>query len=242
MAEMFGRTNGCAKGRGGSMHLFDASRRFFGGWAIVAGALPLSVGLALADKMSGRRRVTACFFGDGATAEGEFHEALNLAALWKLPVLFLCENNLYAMGTHVTRHAANPDLTAQPRAHGIDAGSVDGMDVLAVRDAASRAAVAVRETGTPRFLEFKTYRFRAHSMYDAEKYREKSEVAKWKERDPIDLFVARLREAGLLDDVGLAEIERRAAAEIAAAVAAAEEGALEPVERVTDEVYARPIG
>jgi pyruvate dehydrogenase E1 component subunit alpha len=241
MAEMFGRANGCAKGRGGSMHLFDASRRFFGGWAIVGGLLPLSVGLALADRMSGRRRVTACFFGDGATAEGEFHEALNLASLWKLPVLFLCENNLYAMGTHVTRHTANPDLTAEPRAHRIEAESVDGMDVLAVRDATRRAADAVRESGSPRFLEFRTYRFRAHSMYDAEKYRDKAEVAQWKARDPIDLFAARLRAAGLLDDAALAGIERRVADEIAAAVAAAEDGPLEPVERVTDDVYARPI-
>ncbi len=242
MAEMFGRTNGCAKGRGGSMHLFDASRRFFGGWAIVAGALPLSVGLALADKMSGRRRVTACFFGDGATAEGEFHESLNLASLWKLPVAFFCENNLYAMGTHVTRHAANPDLTAEPKAHGIAAESVDGMDVLAVRDAAQRAVDAVRGIGAPRFVEFRTYRFRAHSMYDAEKYRDKAEVADWRRRDPIDLFAGRLREAGALDETALAEIERRVAAEIAAAIASAEKGPREPAERVTDDVYAKPVG
>jgi pyruvate dehydrogenase E1 component alpha subunit len=241
MAEMYGRANGCAKGRGGSMHLFDASRRLFGGWAIVAGALPIAVGLALADKMSGRRRVTACFFGDGATAEGEFHESLNLASLWKLPVLFLCENNLSAMGTHVTRHAANPDLTAEPLAHGVAAESVDGMDVLAVRDAAIRAADAVRENGRPRFVEFRTYRFRAHSMYDAEKYRDKSEVAKWRQRDPIALYAARLRSARMLDDAALAQIEEGVAAEVAGAVAAAEAGPLEPVERVTDDVYARPL-
>ncbi len=242
MAEMFGRANGCARGRGGSMHLFSAERRFFGGYAIVGGGLPLAVGLALADRLAGRSRVTACFFGDGATAEGEFHESLNLASLWKLPVLFLCENNLYAMGTHVTRYAANADLTAEPVAHRVPAESVDGMDVLAVLAAARRAADAVRAEGTPRFVEFRTYRFRAHSMYDAEKYRDKAEVARWKERDPIDLFAARLRREGLLDDAALAEIERRVGDEVAAAVAAAEEGPSETVERVTDDVYARPVG
>ncbi|WP_441287283.1 pyruvate dehydrogenase (acetyl-transferring) E1 component subunit alpha [Sorangium sp. KYC3313] len=241
MAEMYGKATGCALGRGGSMHMFCAERRFYGGYAIVAGGLPIAVGLALADKLAGRRRVTAAFFGDGATDEGEFHESLNLAALWSLPVLFLCENNQYAMGTALARHAANPRLIDIPAAHHVPAEQVDGMDVLAVEQATRRAAAAVREAAGPRFLELLTYRFRAHSMYDAERYRDKSEVAAWRERDPIDLFVARLRAEGLLDDGSLARILGEVAAEVEAAVKAAEEAPLEPVEDLTRFVYAREV-
>ncbi|HEU0079156.1 MAG TPA: thiamine pyrophosphate-dependent enzyme, partial [Longimicrobiaceae bacterium] len=163
MAEMFGRVEGCSRGRGGSMHLFDVSRRFYGGNAIVGGGIPLAVGLALADRMLGRDRVTACFFGDGAVAEGVFHESLNLAALWKLPVLFCCENNLYAMGTALSRHQARTDLALRAAGYGLAAWEVDGMDVLAVEEAAREAALAVRSGGAPVFLELRTYRFRAHS-------------------------------------------------------------------------------
>ena len=140
MAEMLGRQSGCARGHGGSMHLFDAQRRFFGGHAIVAGGLPVAVGLALADRLSKRPAITVCFFGDGAAEEGEFAESLNLAALWKLPVLFLCENNRYAMGTALTRHAGNPELSARPIAYGVPAEQVDGMDVAAVARAVHYAA------------------------------------------------------------------------------------------------------
>src|SRR5512145_726238 len=194
MAEMYGKANGVSRGRGGSMHIFDVSRRFYGGYAIVAGGLPIAVGLALADAMQGRRRVTACFFGDGAVDEGEFHESLNLAALWKLPVLFLCENNLYAMGTALERHQAQPDIGMKAQAYGIPGKVVDGMDVLAVKAAVTEAAESVRKTHTPLLLEARTYRFRAHSMYDAELYRTKEEVEEWKRRDPIVLFQRRLRE------------------------------------------------
>jgi pyruvate dehydrogenase E1 component alpha subunit len=241
MAEMYGKATGCARGRGGSMHLFCAERRFYGGYAIVGGGLPIAVGLALADKLAGRRRVTAAFFGDGATAEGEFHESLNLAALWKLPVLFLCENNRYAMGTALERYAANPKLVDLPLAHGVPSEQVDGMDVLAVQEAARRAAAVVRDGAGPRFLELLTYRFRAHSMYDAEKYRDKAEVAAWRRRDPIDLFVARLRGEGLVDDEDLARIEREVAAEVEAAVQAAEESPIEPVEDLTRFVTTREV-
>jgi len=241
MAEMYGKATGCARGRGGSMHLFCAERRFYGGYAIVAGGLPIAVGLALADKLAGRRRVTAVFFGDGATDEGEFHESLNLAALWILPVLFLCENNRYAMGTALERHAANPRLIDVPAAHLVPAEQVDGMDVLAVEQATRRAAAAVREGARPRFLELQTYRFRAHSMYDAEKYRDRSEVAAWRKRDPIDLFVARLRAAGLLGDDVLARIKDDVATEVEAAVQAAEQAPLEPVEDLTRFIYAREV-
>ena len=239
MAEMYGKANGCSRGRGGSMHLFDASRRFFGGYAIVGGGLPIAVGLALADALQGRRCVTACFFGDGAVAEGEFHESLNLAALWKLPVLFLCENNLYAMGTALARHQAQPDIRLKARAYGMDADAVDGMDVLAVEAAARHAAAAVRGGAGPFLLEARTYRFRAHSMYDPELYRSRDEVERWKARDPIALFASRLREWGLLTDADLAAIEASVAAEIQGAIAEAEAGPWEPVEDLTRDVYAR---
>lgn len=237
MAEMFGKATGCSRGRGGSMHLFDAQHRFFGGHAIVGGGLPIAVGLALAAKLQGEDRVTCCFFGDGAVAEGVFHESLNLAALWRLPVLFLCENNLYAMGTHLARHQSQTDIARKAEAYGLPGQAVDGMDVLAVEAAARQAAEAVRAGEGPILLEARTYRFRAHSMYDAELYRSRDEVAKWKERDPIDLLAARLREAVLLDEAGLAALESQVNAEIAQAVAVAEAGPWEPVEDLLKDVH-----
>lgn len=242
MAEMYGKAGGCALGRGGSMHLFDASRRFYGGNAIVGGHLPLAVGLALADKMLGRKAVTACFFGDGATAEGVFHESLNLAALWKLPVLFLCENNLYAMGTAIELHAADTEISRRPRAFGIPAERVDGMDVVAVERAVRYAAEAAREGEGPRFLELMTYRFRAHSMYDAELYRSKAEVQRWKERDPIQLFERALRERGWLDDDARARVENDVLGEVEAAVRFAEESPWEALEDLEKHVYVRRVG
>ena len=237
MAEMYGKYEGCSRGRGGSMHIFDAAARFYGGNAIVAGGLPLAVGFALADRMMRRPRVTACFFGEGAVAEGEFHESLNLAALWKVPALFLCENNLYAMGTALERSEADTDLCEKARSYKIAARSVDGMDVLAVREAAAQAVAEVRAGGGPQFIEFRTYRFRAHSMFDAELYRSKAEVEKWKERCPIRLFSERLRAEGMLDDAALAAIEAQVADEIGAAVDYAEAGSWEPVEDLTRDVY-----
>jgi len=237
MAEMFGKMEGCSRGRGGSMHLFDAATRFYGGNAIVGGGLPLAVGLALADKMQGRTRVTACFFGEGAVAEGEFHECMNLAALWNLPVLFCCENNLYAMGTALARSESETDLALKAASFAMPAWPVDGMDVVAVEDAAMRAALAVRAGGGPCFLEFRTYRFRPHSAFDPELYRSKQEVEEWKQRDPIATFTARLREQNLVDDGALAILEGEVAREIEAATAFAEAGHLEPVEDLTRFVY-----
>jgi len=237
MAEMYGKTTGCSKGRGGSMHLFDARRRFYGGNAIVGGGLPLSIGLALADQMRGDQRITACFFGDGAVAEGEFHECLNLAALWDLPVLFCCENNRYAMGTALDREHAQTDLALRAASYGITAWPVDGMDVLAVEHAARRAAEAVRAGGGPHFLELRTYRFRAHSMYDPDRYRDKTEVAQWRERDPIDVFTAQLREAGELSGDELASIEEKLAMQIEESVTAARAAPAEPVAGLTRFVY-----
>ena len=237
MAEMYGKASGCSRGRGGSMHFFDVSRRFYGGHAIVGGGLPVAVGLALAARLQSRAQVTACFFGDGAVAEGEFHESLNLAALWKLPVLFLCENNLYAMGTALARHQSQPDIRRKADAYGMPSDAADGMDVVAVEEATRRAAERVRRGDGPFLLELRTYRFRAHSTADPELYRRKEEVAEWKQRDPIVLFSARLQAGGLLSDADLASLEASVAEEIDEAVRAAEAGPWEPVEDLTRDVY-----
>jgi pyruvate dehydrogenase E1 component alpha subunit len=235
MAEMFGKIEGCSRGRGGSMHLFDASARFCGGNAIVGGGIPLAVGLALADSMQQRAAITACFFGDGAAAEGLFAESLNLAALWKVPVLFLCENNQYAMGTALRYSHANTDLCAKMAGFGVACEAVDGMDVLAVESATRRAAEAVRSGAGPYFLEYRTYRFRAHSAFDSELYRTKQEVEEWKRRDPVPALVSRLTADGTVVDVDT--LEREIEAEVQAAVDFAEAGQWEPVEDLTRFVY-----
>ncbi|HSO63496.1 MAG TPA: pyruvate dehydrogenase (acetyl-transferring) E1 component subunit alpha [Ornithinibacter sp.] len=240
MAEMFGRQTGCSRGRGGSMHLFDAQHRFVGGNAIVAGGIPLAVGMALADRMRGLDRVTACFFGEGAMAEGEFHESLNLAALWHLPVLFCCENNLYAMGTAIRTEHAGTELALRAASYGATAWPVDGMDVLAVNDAATRAVEAIRGGAGPHFLELRTYRFRAHSMYDSDRYRDKAEIAAWRQHDPIDGLTARMRGEGRLDDEALAALEQEVAATVAHAIEVAEEGPLEPLDELTRFVHSDP--
>lgn len=242
MAELYGKASGCSRGRGGSMHFFDVGRRFYGGYAIVGGGMPIAVGLALADVLQERRRVTACFFGDGAVAEGEFHESMNLAALWRLPVLFLCENNLYAMGTALARHQSQPDIARKAAAYAVPAAAVDGMDVVAVEDAARRAVAAIRADGGPYLLEARTYRFRAHSMYDPELYRTKAEVEEWKQRDPIVTLAARLTATGLFAADERARIETAVAAEVDAAVAFAEASAWEPVADLTRDVYASLAG
>ena len=239
MAEMYGKQEGCCRGHGGSMHLFDASLRFFGGNAIVAGGLPVAVGFGLADRMRRTTRITACFFGEGAVAEGEFHESANLASLWKLPVLFLCENNLYAMGTALDRSEADTDLCEKARSYRMTAASVDGMDVLAVAEAARAGIDYVRGGKGPYFLELKTYRFRAHSMFDPELYRSKAEVEEWKHRCPIEAFKLRAQKGGLIQDADIAAIEADTAREIEDALAFAEAGTLEPVENLTHDVYAR---
>ncbi len=232
MAEMYGKLEGCCRGRGGSMHIFDAKRRFYGGNAIVAGGLPLAVGFALADKMQNRARVTACVFGEGAVAEGEFHESMNLAALWRLPVLFVCENNLYAMGTALTRSESQTDIAEKARGYNVTARTVDGMDVVAVEAAAREAVDAVRSGDGPHFLECRTYRFRAHSMFDAQLYRSKEEVADWMARDPITRLSDWMKDAGTLHADDVAGIEAEVATEIDDAVAFAEAGTWEPLEEM----------
>jgi pyruvate dehydrogenase E1 component alpha subunit len=237
LAEMYGKQEGCCRGRGGSMHLFDDKLRFYGGNAIVGGGLPVAVGLALADKMQQKKRVTTCFFGDGAVAEGEFHESMNLASLWKLPVLFVCENNLYAMGTALKYSQSVTDLSRKAASYDVASMAVDGMDVMAVETAAQKAAEAIRSSGEPFFLECRTYRFRPHSMYDAELYRSKAEVEEWKKRCPIATFTQRLKNEGLLSDTDLEEIEGDVSREINEAVAFAEACTWEPLEDLTRFVY-----
>jgi len=229
MAEMFGKVEGCSRGRGGSMHLFSAARRFYGGQAIVSGGLPLAVGLALGDTLRRESRVTVCFFGDGAVAEGEFHESMNLAALWKLPVLFVCENNGYAMGTAIERALSVTDVCRKASGYDVAASVVDGMDVLAVADATRLARRFILEHTAPYLIECKTYRFRAHSMFDPERYRAKAEVAAWQARDPIDGWFARVEAAGLVSRSDLDALEAEVSREVAEAVAFADAGTLEPV-------------
>lgn len=236
MAEMYGKQEGCARGRGGSMHLFDAKTRFYGGNAIVGGGLPLAIGLALADKMQNRKAVTACFFGEGAVAEGEFHESLNLAALWKMPVLFVCENNLYAMGTALRYTESKMEIASKGDAYGVANAVVDGMDLLAVREAAEKAIATTRE-GQPFLLECRTYRFRAHSMFDAELYRSKDEVTEWKKRDPITLFFEAMKAAKVLNDADLTAVEAEVAKEVDESVAYAEAGTWEPATDLIRFVY-----
>ena len=233
LAEMFGKVEGCSGGRGGSMHLFSRDHNFFGGNAIVGGGLPMAVGLALASRMQDTKAVTACFFGEGAVAEGEFHESLNLAELWDLPVLFVCENNGYAMGSALDLTEAQTDITNKAQSYGITAEAVDGMDVVAVEAAGRRALNAISETGRPYFLECKTYRFRAHSMFDAQLYRDRAEVKGWRAKGPIVRFQTWLEDAGLLHANEVAEIEAEVQAEIAEAVAYAEAGTDEPIADLT---------
>ena len=237
MAEMFGKQEGCSGGRGGSMHLFDASRRFYGGNAIVAAGLPVAAGLAFADKQLGRNRISACYFGEGATAEGAFHETMNMAELWQLPVLFCCENNRYAMGTSIDRELSQVNLVAKAEAYRVPAASADGMDVLDSHAAMQRAVDHIRTKGGPFFLEFRTYRFRPHSMFDPELYRDKAEVAEWRdEHDPVKTFTQRCVSEDLLGADDVAAIEAEVAAEVDEAVAYAEAGTLEGLDTLARDV------
>ena len=236
LSEMYGKQSGCSGGRGGSMHLFDITHRFYGGNAIVAGGLPLAVGLALADKMQGRTAITVCFFGDGATSEGEFAESLNLAKLWDLPLLFICENNLYAMGTALHYESGEPKLHLKAAAYGLTAQEVDGMNVVAVEAAATQACQAIKAGLGPQFIECLTYRFRGHSMFDVQLYRDNLEVEQWKARCPISQLSHWLQSYQLTQS-DIAAIEHNVDEEIAAAEAQAEAAELEPIEQLLRHVY-----
>ncbi len=241
LAEMFGKIEGCSRGRGGSMHLFDAKTRFYGGSAIVGGGLPLAVGMALADKMMKRNRVTVCFFGDGAVAEGEFHESLNLAALWQLPVLFVCENNRYGMGTALEISESETNIARKAAAYKIKSKQVDGMCVIDVAQAAEEAVTDIRAGKGPVFLECLTYRFRAHSLFDAELYREKAEVEEWKKKGPLIVLQNKLEAMGLWSKINLKELEDEITAILDEAVEFAENGTLEPISDLEKFVYSAEV-
>jgi pyruvate dehydrogenase E1 component alpha subunit len=232
MAEMLGKAEGCCRGRGGSMHLFSREHRFFGGNAIVGGGLPLAAGIAMADKRLRPGRVTACFFGEGAVGEGVFHETMNLAELWQLPVLFVCENNLYAMGVPLADSEVETDIWRKARAYRMPAEQVDGMDPVKVEAAVRRAAEHVRSGQGPWFIEVRTYRFRAHSMFDTQAYRTRDEIEGWKHLDPIERLRAWMVANHQLGDAEARTIEDAVTAEIEAAVAFAEAGTLEPVDEL----------
>ena len=238
MAELFGKTTGTSGGRGGSMHLFDVTRKFMGGYAIVGGQLPIAVGLALSIKYQRGDGVVLCFFGDGAVNQGEFHEALNLASLWKLPILFLLENNLYGMGTHVDlTHAGGRDIYLTAEAYKIPAAQIDGMDLVAVKEAVEEALKRVRSGSGPVFLEAMAYRFRGHSMADPSAYREQSEVEEWMSKDPIERFKGLALEEELLTQDEIATTDRDVAVRIEEAVRFAEESPAPDVGSLYDNVY-----
>ncbi|RWM22776.1 pyruvate dehydrogenase (acetyl-transferring) E1 component subunit alpha [Mesorhizobium sp.] len=232
MAEMYGKAEGCSRGRGGSMHFFDRARRFYGGNAIVGGGLPLAIGIAMADKQLRPGAVTACFFGEGAAGEGAFHESMNLAELWDLPVLFVCENNLYAMGMPLELAEAETDISRKADAYRTPNEAVDGMNTIAVEGAARRAVESIRGGNGPYFLECRTYRFRAHSMFDAQLYRTREEIELWRERDPLPRMQKWLEETHMLSPQELREIEADVEAEIGKAVAFAEQGQWEKIEEL----------
>jgi pyruvate dehydrogenase E1 component alpha subunit len=218
MAELFGRIDGTSGGRGGSMHVFDSERRFMGGYGIVGGSLPIAAGIALASDYRSEDSVTVCMFGDGASNTGNFGETMNLAALWKLPVFFLVENNLYGMGTSVERHSAQTDLSKKAKGYGIPGQRIDGMDVIAVREAVAEGIHKAREDRRPTLLEAFTYRFRGHSAADPEVYREREEVEEWREKDPIETFARRCVKDGVLGEREVQEVRDKAEEQVLAAV------------------------
>ncbi len=237
MAELFGRVDGCSGGRGGSMHMFDAARRFMGGYGIVGGNLPIAAGLALASDYTGADDVTLCTFGDGASNQGTFGETLNLAALWKLPVVFIVTNNQFGMGTSLQRHSAVTDLQRKGESLGVPGVRCDGMDVQDTYRVVCNAIARVRDERRPLLVEAVTYRFRGHSMADPEQYRSKDEVAQWRERDPIPAFAHRLIDAGVIDDAERQRVDADAIARVDAAVAFAEASPFPAPESLYDDVY-----
>lgn len=241
MAELFGKAGGCSKGKGGSMHMFDKDVNFLGGHAIVGGQIPLATGVAFASKYKGTDQVTLCFFGEAAVNQGAFHESLNMAQLWKLPCIYICENNQYGMGTSLERAMSSQDISQKARAYEIAGEFVDGMDVLAVREATQRAVERARTQSLPTLLEVSTYRFMGHSMSDPGKYRTRAEIERYQERDPLKLFSATLRETGTASADELEEMDKRVQDEIARAVSFADESPEPDARELYTHVYANPI-
>ena len=241
MAELFGKATGCSKGKGGSMHMFEKDLGFLGGHAIVGGQIPLSTGAAFATKYLGTDQVTLCFFGEAAVNQGAFHESLNMAQLWKLPCIYICENNQYGMGTSLARAMSLRDIAQKACSYEMASEFVDGMDVLAVREATLRAVERARKDYLPTLLEVRTYRFMGHSMSDPGNYRTRAEIEKYQERDPLKLFSTTLREQKIVDDKRLEEIDKKVREEVEDALRFADESPLpDPKELYTD-VYADPI-
>src|SRR5205814_971301 len=241
MAELYGKASGCSSGKGGSMHLFDADVNFLGGHAIVAGQIPLATGVAFASKYKGTDQVTLCFFGEAAVNQGAFHESLNMAQLWKLPCIYICENNQYGMGTSLERAMSSHDISQKSCAYDIASEFVDGMDVLAVREATLRAVERARKGYLPTLLEVRTYRFMGHSMSDPGNYRTRAEIERHQERDPIKLFAASLKEQGVLSDTEFQQIESEVKEQVEQAVLFAEQSPLPAPEELFTDVYANPI-
>jgi pyruvate dehydrogenase E1 component alpha subunit len=241
MAELFGKAGGCSKGKGGSMHMFDKSIGFLGGHAIVGGQIPLATGVAFASKYQGTDQVTLCFFGEAAVNQGAFHESLNMAQLWKLPCIYICENNQYGMGTSLQRAMSLHDISQKAEAYEMAAEYVDGMDVLAVREATARAVERARKEYLPTLIEVRTYRFMGHSMSDPGNYRTRAEIEKYQERDPLKVFTASMLEAKIISDKDYEAMEKRVQEEVEQSLRFAEESPLPEPEELYTDVYANPI-
>ena len=241
MAELFGRAGGCSAGKGGSMHLFDRDVNFMGGHAIVGGQIPLATGIAFAEKYRGTDRVSLVYFGEAAVNQGAFHESLNMAQLWKLPCVYVCENNQYGMGTSLARAMSLQDVSQKACAYGLASEFVDGMDVLAVYEATKRAVERARKESLPSLLEVRTYRFMGHSMSDPGNYRTRAEIEKYQERDPVKVFTESLKQKGVTDDAGVREVEERVRGEVERALKFADESPEPAPEELFTHIYANPI-
>ncbi len=241
MAELFGKAGGCSRGKGGSMHMFDKNLNFLGGHAIVGGQIPLATGVAFATKYKGTDQVTLCFFGEAAVNQGAFHESLNMAQLWKLPCIYICENNQYGMGTSLNRAMSFQDISQKACAYEIASEFVDGMDVLAIRAATERAVERARKDYLPTLLEVRTYRFMGHSMSDPGSYRTRAEIEKYQERDPVKLFSSSLKEKQILTDQDIEKLEKSVREEVEQALRFAEESPLPAAAELYTDVYANPI-
>lgn len=241
MAELYGKAGGCSRGKGGSMHLFDKTVGFLGGHAIVGGQIPLATGVAFASKYQETDRVTLCFFGEAAVNQGAFHESLNMAQLWKLPCIYICENNMYGMGTSLERAMSLQNVAQKSCAYEIASEFVDGMDVLKMRQATQRAVKRAREESLPTLLEARTYRYMGHSMSDPGNYRTRAEIEKHQERDPIKLFISDLKEHGVISDDDLAGIEAQVKKDVEQSVRFAEESPLPDESELTSNIYANPL-
>jgi pyruvate dehydrogenase E1 component alpha subunit len=238
MAELYGKYTGTSKGKGGSMHLYDAARGFYGGTGIVGAGIPIGLGLGFGIKYRGGDQVCLCFFGDGAMNTGAFHESMNMAALWRLPIIFICENNQYAMGTSVERSSSLVSLVDRSLGYDVEREQVDGMDIFAVRALAERAVASVRTGGKPWFIEALTYRYRGHGAADPGNYRTREEIEEWRQRDPIGLMEAKLIAEGILSEEDVQNMHAAVHAEVDAAMRFAEESPVPPASALYEDIYA----